>query len=125
MLRPRSPIHDGSFAALKGLGANYVRYVPWEPYPRLAVAELEPPTKTSTSWDFSLIDPMTKDFLGATSGHSTMINFSTIPTWLFKTAQPVKYPAGPNQVAWDYTQGTELRDISGKELGDYYARLVS
>ncbi len=26
---------------------------------------------------------------------------------------------------WDYTQGTELRDPSMKELGDYYARLVS
>ncbi|MGA7351307.1 MAG: glycosyl hydrolase family 39, partial [Acidobacteriaceae bacterium] len=29
MLNPGSPIHDGSFAALKGLGADYVRYVPW------------------------------------------------------------------------------------------------
>ena len=28
-------------------------------------------------------------------------------------------------MTWDYTQGTELRDPSGKELGDYYARLVS
>ena len=35
------------------------------------------------------------------------------------------YPADPNQVVWDYTQGTELRDPSGKELGDYYGRLVS
>ena len=26
---------------------------------------------------------------------------------------------------WDYTQGTELRDPSMKELADYYARLVS
>ena len=29
------------------------------------------------------------------------------------------------QPVWDYTQGTELRDPTGKELGDYYARLVS
>jgi hypothetical protein len=28
-------------------------------------------------------------------------------------------------VTWDYTQGTELRDKTGKELGDYYGRLVS
>ncbi len=53
------------------------------------------------------------------------MNFSTIPAWLFKTDKPVTYPADPNQVTWDYTQGTELRDPSGKELGDYYARLVS
>ncbi|HET7102851.1 MAG TPA: glycosyl hydrolase family 39, partial [Terracidiphilus sp.] len=35
------------------------------------------------------------------------------------------YPADPDQVTWTYTQGTELRDPTGKELGDYYNRLVS
>jgi hypothetical protein len=125
MLRPGSPIHDGAYQAVKQLGADYVRYVPWLPYPRLAVAELEPPTPEKTSWDLSLIDPMTKDFLAATEGHSTVMNFSTIPAWLFKTDKPVTYPADPNQVYWDYTQGTELKDPSGKDLGDYYARLVS
>jgi hypothetical protein len=44
---------------------------------------------------------------------------------MFKTDRPVKYPADPNQVFWNYTQGTVLRDPTGKELGDYYARLVS
>ena len=125
MLNPGSPIHDGSFAALKALGADYVRYVPWLPYPKIAVAELEPPTKDNTSWDFTYIDPVTKDFLAATDGHSTIINFSTIPAWMFKTDKPVKYPDDPNQVFWDYTKGTELRDPTGKELGDYFGRLVS
>lgn len=125
MLNRGSPIHDGSFSALKALGADYVRFVPWLPYPKIAVAELEPPTKDKTSWDFTYIDPVTKDFLAATEGHSTVMNFSTIPAWMFKTDQPVKYPADPNQVFWHYTQGTELRDSTGKELGDYYGRLVS
>ena len=125
MLNPGSPIHDGSFAALKALGADYVRYVPWLPYPKIAVAELDAPTKEKTSWDFTYIDPVTKDFLAATDGHSTIINFSTIPAWMFKTAKPVQYPSDPNQVLWNYTQGTELRDPSGKELGDYFGRLVS
>jgi hypothetical protein len=125
MLNPGSPIHDGSFSALKALGADYVRYVPWLPYPKIAVAELEPPTKEKTSWDFKYIDPVTKDLLAATEGHSTIMNFSTIPAWMFKTDQPVKYPDDPNQVFWDYTKGTELRDPSGKELGDYFGRLVS
>ncbi len=120
-----SPIHDQVFAALRHLGADNVRYVPWLPYPRLAVAELEPPTATNTSWDFSLIDPMTLDFLDATRGHPTILNFSTIPAWLFKTPQPVTFPADPNAVYWDYTQGTDLRDPTLKELGDYYARLVA
>jgi hypothetical protein len=124
-LRPGEPLGKASYQAVKELGADYVRYVPWLPYPRLAVAELEPPTAEKTSWDFSVIDPMTKDFLAATEGHSPVMNFSTIPTWLFKTDKPVTYPAEPNKVVWDYTQGTELRDPTGKELGDYYGRLVS
>ena len=40
MLNPGAPIHDGSFSALKALGADYVRFVPWLPYPKIAVAEL-------------------------------------------------------------------------------------
>jgi hypothetical protein len=125
MLRPGAKLHDGAFAALKALGANYVRFVPWLPYPRLAVAELKAPTATRTYWDFADIDPITKDFLAATRGHSTVMNFSTTPAWMFKTAQPVRYPADPDQVYWSYEQGTHLADPSGKQLGDYYARLVS
>ncbi len=124
-LRRGSKIHDRVFSDLGKLGADYVRYVPWLPYPKLGVAELQPPTNGKTSWDFSLIDPMTIDFLNATKGHSVILNFSTIPAWLFKTPKPVTYPQNPDQATWDYTQGTELRDPSMKELGDYYARLVS
>lgn len=124
MLEAGSPIHDGAFSALKALGADYVRYVPWFPYPKMAVAELQPPAADRTYWDFTGVDPVTKDFLAATAGHSTVMNFSTIPAWMFRTAEPVSYPADPNQVDWDYTQGTELRDPTGRELGDYYARLV-
>lgn len=124
-LRPGEPLGEAAYRAVKELGADYVRYVPWLPYPKLAVAELEPPTPQKTSWDFSLIDPMTKDFLAATDGQSTVMNFSTTPAWMWETEKPVPYPADPNQVDWHYTQGAELRDPSGKELADYYARLVS
>ncbi len=120
-----SAIHDRVYKELQQLGADYVRYVPWLPYPKLAVAELEPPTKGKTSWDFSLIDPMTIDFINATNGHPVMLNFSTIPQWMFKTPQPVVYPNNPDEPVWNYTQGSELRDPSMQELGGYYARLVS
>ena len=43
-LRPGQPLGIAAYKAVKELGADYVRYVPWLPYPRLAVAELEPPT---------------------------------------------------------------------------------
>ena len=124
-LRRGSTIHDRAFQTLRDLGCDYVRYVPWLPYPKLGVAELDPPKDGKTSWDFSLIDPLTIDFLDATQGHSVILNFSTIPQWMFKTDKPVVYPADPDQVTWNYEQGTELRDPSMKEVADYYARLVS
>ncbi len=124
-LRPGQALGAAAYQALKDLGADDVRYVPWLPYPKLAVAELQPPTPQQTSWDFTLIDPMTKAFLAATAGHPTVMNFSTIPAWLFRTDKPVTYPDDPDTPYWNYTQGTELRDSSGAELGAYYARLVS
>src|SRR5579863_4219434 len=68
-LQRGTPVHDKTFQALHDLGADYVRYVPWLPYPKLGVAELEPPNDGKTFWDFSVIDPMTIDFLNATKGH--------------------------------------------------------
>ena len=125
LLRAGSPIHDAVFANLKDLNADFVRFVPWLPYPKLGVAELTAPTSEHTSWDFSLIDPLTIDFLQATAGHPVILNFSTAPAWLFKTEKPVEFPDDPNQVAWNYTQGTELQDPTGRQLADYYARLVN
>jgi Glycosyl hydrolases family 39 len=124
-LRRGSKIHDRAFQEVHDLGANYVRYVPWLPYPKLAVAELDPPRDGHTSWDFSLIDPMMEDFMKATAGHPVVVNFSTIPQWMFKTEKPVPYPADPDQLTWTYEQGKDLRDPTRKELADYYARLVS
>lgn len=124
MLLRGAKLHDGAFAALHNLGANYVRYVPWLPYPRQAVAELEPPSAGKTSWDFSHIDTTLDDFMKATEGHSVVLNFSTIPAWMFKTDQPVAYPEDPNKVVWNYTQGTDLRDPTMKEAADYFARLL-
>src|ERR1700733_4107015 len=120
-----TPVHDNAFKTLHDLGADYVRYVPWLPYPKLGVAELEPPKDGKTSWDFAAIDPMTIDFLDATKGHSVILNFSTILQWMYQTEKPVGYPVDPSQVTWEYEQGTELRDPSMKEVADYYARLIS
>lgn len=125
MLRKNSSIHDGSFNALKNLQADYVRYVPWLPYPKLAVAELTAPEKNKTSWDFTLIDPMTLDFLNATNGHPVILNFSTIPAWMYKTDATVSYPDNPDSVFWNYTQGSQPRDSSMQEIADYFARLYS
>ncbi len=125
MLRKNSSIHDASFEALKNLGADYVRYVPWFPYAKMAVAELNAPTKSETFWDFSYLDSTMDYFIQATRGHSVVINFSTTPAWMWRTDSVVKYPDDPYQVYWDYNQGTRLRDSTMKELSGYYARLFS
>jgi hypothetical protein len=43
---------------------------------------------------------------------------------MFKTGEN-KYPADPNQVVWDYENGSDFRDPTFKEAADYYARLLS
>ncbi|CAF1435987.1 unnamed protein product [Rotaria sordida] len=42
--RQFSPIYKEIFANLKKLNAEYIRYAVWYPYPKLAVAELDPPS---------------------------------------------------------------------------------
>lgn len=125
MVRPSSPIHKQTFAALKDLGAEYIRYVPWFPYPKMAVAELKPPTKETTYWDFTYLDSTMNALMEATSGHTVVINFSTTPAWMWRTDAPVPYPDDPYQPTWDYNQGRHLKDTTGKELAGYYARLFS
>ena len=39
-----SPYHDQVFDKIAALGAPYQRFVPWLPYPRMGIAELEPPS---------------------------------------------------------------------------------
>ena len=37
-----------------------------------------------------LLDPMMEDLMNAQAGHTVIINFSTIPQWMFKTDKPVR-----------------------------------
>ena len=125
LLKRGSPIHDRAFEELRRLAADNVRFVPWFPYPHYAIAELYAPQDGKTSWDFSKIDPFTLDFLEAARDHDVTLNFSTIPPWMFKTDRPPVYPADPDQTAWTYQEGHELRDPTLKEISDYFSRLVS
>jgi hypothetical protein len=134
--RPQSPLHKPIYDSIRGLDAKYIRWVPWLAQPRLAVAELSPPTAKGTSWDFRELDGITIPFLEATKGREPVINFSVIPRWMFKTKFNVDVPADPDKLVWNYSNITgvpfsggglpvELTDPSGKQVGAYYARLVS
>jgi hypothetical protein len=120
-----SPLREPMLRAINELGADYVRYSPCNDYPHLTIAELQPPGKHSTSWDFSNVDPMTKDAINAIGGHPFIMNFSTIPEWMFKTPKPVAYPANPDRLFFNYEQGRELRDPTYREVAEYFARVVS
>jgi hypothetical protein len=39
-----SPYHDQVYSQIASLGAPYQRFVPWLPYPRMGILELEPPS---------------------------------------------------------------------------------
>lgn len=121
-----APLHDAILQRVKDLGANDVRYTgTGYLFPHMGIAELQPPTAMKTYWDFSQIDPLVEDAMGALKGHPVVLNFTTIPEWMFKTAKPVAYPADPNKLDWDYEQGSQLRDPTLHEVADYYSRLVS
>lgn len=126
LLRRGMPVHDAMWASLRQLGADYVRYVPWFPYPALGVAELDPPDASAqrTFWSFDECGNMLDDFMAAVGNGSVIINFSTQPTWLYNT-RDWSYPSNPNDVDWNYPRGNGLRDPSGRALGDYYGRLLA
>ncbi len=125
LLRPGSRLHDSTFRAIKELGCDRARFATWYPYPKLAVAELEPPRDGKTSWDFSEMGPIVTDFLEATKGHPNVLSLNTTPQWMFETPRPVPYPHDPTQPAYNYLQGNMLRDPSMKEASDYFKNLAS
>ena len=118
-------LNEASFAALKELGADYVRYVPWLPYPKQAVAELEPPTNGKTSWDFSHIDPTLEDFMKATEGHSVVMNFSHDAGVDVEDGQAGEVSGRSQPGVLGIHAGYGDARSAFKEAADYYARLLS
>jgi hypothetical protein len=90
----------------------------------MAVAEPAPPAGTRTSWDFKSIDPAVEDFLLTTDGHAMAFTMSTIPTCMFLDADPGAIPVSPDEARWNYEAGFDLRDRSGRQVADYFARIA-
>lgn len=124
--RKGTPIHDRAIEAIKVLDAKYVRYMNWNPYPRLSIAALEPPTKETTSWDFSLIDAELIPYLEATRGREPVVSFAAIPPWMLISDKKSVYPDDPNEsVLSNWIYGKELIDPSGEQVAQYFARIAS
>lgn len=123
-IMPGHSLHSTAMAHLRELKADMARIQFWHPYPRLGVPELSAPEGGRTFWDFSLADQALLDFYGAAEGRPVMVNFSTVPDWMIKTAAPVPVPDDPDSIDWEYNQGRELRDGSLRQLTDYYRRVA-
>lgn len=125
ILGESSVVRNSAFAALKSLNAQHVRYLAWFAYPHFAVPALNPPSAGKTSWDFTKVDSMLIPFLESTKGRAPIISFSTIPAWMFKPPRRESYFDDPNKSDPVYgVRGTELIDASGRQLGEYHARLM-
>lgn len=131
MLLRNSTIHDNALKSLELVSADLVRFVPWFPYPKLSVPEIDAPIidgeKCETFWDFTYADPLVEDFFKSTPDVTHIINFSTTPGWMWilPNGTNYTYPEDINETDFGYNQGTQLRDPTMKEVSDYYARLVS
>src|SRR5262245_35966429 len=73
MMRPNSPIHAPVNAALKTLGADYLRFMVYDGHPQLSIPALYAPKDGKTSWDFSLMDPLMMDFFKITQDHPAIL----------------------------------------------------
>jgi hypothetical protein len=123
-MRRDSPISGKIFAALRDLKADYNRYQPWFPYPRLTVAQLERPSNGRTYWDFTHLDPLMIDTMKAIDGSPVVMNIGPLPIWMFKLDKPVPLPDDPNKIVWDYAKGTELVDPTMTEAAEYFRRMA-
>ncbi|EGD76938.1 hypothetical protein PTSG_07279 [Salpingoeca rosetta] len=122
-----SPVAHRAGESLAALNADLVRYVPWFPYPKVGVAELEPPNAATntTSWNFEWILPQLELVMNATlrKGHTVVPNFSTQPTWMYDTPK-WDYPADPNTADFGYPRGN-ARANTTRLVAEYYGRLLS
>ena len=82
---------------MANLNAEYVRYAPWFPNPRVVVPELTPHVctkdKPATNWNSTLFDGIVGDFMAAVCGPnaakgecklSVVQQLSTMPSWMYE-----------------------------------------
>jgi hypothetical protein len=122
-LRPGSSIYENAWKSFRELEPSYARLALWYPYPRLAVAEISPPSSTQTFWDFSYMDPLVEDFFRGVGNRPSVLSIATVPQWMFSSGT-VEVPRDPDAPAWNYEQGSALRDASLREISDYYERVA-
>ena len=137
--------HGGPFQAyyrsLVDLDAEYVRFAPWTPNPRVTVPELMPPdctsSKPATNWNSTLLDEVMASFFGAVCGdgaaqgscrRSVIMQVSTMPSWMYVGGMHLSdVPADPwvpTRGHKDYAQGSALIDPTCEQMARHVGRVV-
>ena len=125
-----NPIYDAAWGSLAELQSQHTRFQPWFPYPRKAVAELQPPDAKGTHWDFTSMLPQLEAFTNATAGRAVNLNIGTHPCWLFTNWFGGDFNCTPPASEADFQYGTNgkrthLKDKSADTLADYFARVFA
>jgi hypothetical protein len=87
-MAPPSAIHDAIFARVAELNASLVRYLHWDPFTVISFpAPMAPDCAgAGASWNFTLIDPLVRDFMAASGcgdkPAGCVFNFSPLPAWM-------------------------------------------
>jgi len=108
-----APLHDAVFKRITDLGADKIRYLHWDAN-GMCFPLLTPPVNGTTSWDFSTIDPYVIDFMEASAGHDSVINFAAPPKWY---TEPCPNPPTCTNKGF--------LDETGTEAGKYFSRIIS
>lgn len=107
-----SKIHDAVFERIRELGADRIRYLHWDPFPEISLPEPAAPANGTTSWRFAKpwkspvstwshdatncsIDDYVEDFMSASKGHDSVINFSPLPAFMLFPPPPAPLPPAP------------------------------
>jgi hypothetical protein len=113
-----SPIHDAAYRRIHEMGADKVRYLHWDANGMSEGIEAPPANGTNAStWDFSRVDPYVVDFMNASKGHDSVINFAAPPAWY-------SWPC-PNKATFCTTGPKGYLDPTGVAAGRYYSQLIS
>ena len=110
-----SPIHDAAFSRIHEMGADRVRYLHWDANGFTQGIEAPPTNGTNCSvWNFSRFDPYVVDFMNASVGHQSVINFAAPPGWY---SEPCPHPPTCNNSGY--------LDPTGVKAGEYFSKVIS
>ena len=99
-----APTHDAVFDRIRELGAENVRYLHWDANGQCC----------DFGENFSVADPFVEDFMAASKGHQSVINFAAPP-------KSFTHPC-PNPPT---CTNAGFLDPTGVAAGEYFSRLIS